>query len=60
MLSSIYHLLTFALLPIQVGFFEVVALPLFQAIVAIAPCAQHMLDAANDNYCMWRDSIQPV
>lgn len=38
----------------QVGFFEVVALPLFGTMAKVLPAAQHMLRAAQDNYSRWR------
>ena len=40
---------------LQVGFFEVVVLPLFRAFVTIFPRAQPMLERVEDNYQMWRD-----
>ncbi|KAK9824027.1 hypothetical protein WJX72_007091 [[Myrmecia] bisecta] len=39
----------------QVGFFEVVVLPLFRAFITIFPRAQPMLERVEDNYQMWRD-----
>ncbi|KAK9806640.1 hypothetical protein WJX73_003268 [Symbiochloris irregularis] len=38
----------------QVGFFEVVALPLFSTMAKALPAAQHLLRAAMDNYSHWR------
>ena len=43
-----------ALVCMQVGFFEVIALPLFKSLVTVTPGAQAMLNAANVNYCKWR------
>lgn len=37
----------------QVGFFEIVALPLFKAYVEFVPAAQPMLDAIKANYQHW-------
>lgn len=39
---------------LQVGFFELVALPLLTQMTAVLPGAQAMLDKANKNYLMWR------
>lgn len=39
---------------LQVGFFEVVVLPMFRSLVTVLPGAQVMLDAVSDNYMMWR------
>lgn len=41
----------------QVGFFDIVALPLFQSFAQIFPSSTPMLDAVKDNYAMWRDVI---
>lgn len=38
----------------QVGFFEVVALPLFTNIRAVLPAAEPMLEAVLGNYARWR------
>lgn len=43
----------------QVGFFEVVAMPLFRSLVAVIPGAQPLLDAASDNYFIWRGGGKP-
>ena len=42
----------------QVGFFEVVVLPMFQSMVTVLPGAQVMLNAVSDNYLMWRTESQ--
>ena len=42
----------------QVGFLEVVVLPMFQSMVAVVPGAQLMLNAVADNYLMWRTESQ--
>ncbi|PNW81070.1 hypothetical protein CHLRE_07g342350v5 [Chlamydomonas reinhardtii] len=39
----------------QVGFFDIVALPLFQSFAQAFPEATPMLDAVKDNYAMWRE-----
>lgn len=39
----------------QVGFFDIVALPLFQSFTHAFPKTQPMLDAVKDNYAMWRE-----
>lgn len=39
----------------QVGFFEIVALPLFKAYVEFIPAAQPMLDAIKANYQHWHE-----
>ena len=39
----------------QVGFFDIVALPLFQSFAQAFTEATPMLDAVKDNYNMWRD-----
>lgn len=44
---------------VQVGFFEVVAMPLFRSLVAVVPGAQPLLDAASDNYFIWRAGGKP-
>ena len=38
----------------QVGFFEVIVMPLFKAMADVLPAAQPMLDAATKNYYCWR------
>ena len=38
---------------VQVGFFEIVALPLFKGYVEHIPAAQPMLDAIKANYQYW-------
>lgn len=44
---------------LQVGFFEVVALPLFRCMATVVPGARSMLDGSIKNYMMWRlDSEQ--
>jgi hypothetical protein len=42
----------------QVGFFDIVALPLFQSFAQAFPDATPMLDAVKDNYAMWREEAQ--
>lgn len=42
----------------QVPFFEVVVLPLYQSLVAVLPGAQHMLNAVSENYMMWRSASE--
>ncbi len=37
----------------QVGFFDIVALPLFQSFAQAFQEATPMLDAVKDNYAMW-------
>ena len=37
----------------QVGFFEIVAMPLFNAYVSLIPDAHPMLDNATNNYHEW-------
>ena len=37
----------------QVGFFNIVGLPLFRAMVGLFPSAQPMLDGALINYSKW-------
>ena len=44
----------------QVGFFDVVALPLLRAIAAITPCGRTMLDVAMNNYEYWKESVTPI
>lgn len=44
----------------QVGFFDVVALPLLRAIATITPCGQQMLDAATANYIFWKEAVSPA
>lgn len=39
---------------LQVGFFEIVAMPLLKSMAAAFPGVHIMLDAANQNYMMWR------
>lgn len=39
----------------QVGFFEIVALPLFKGYVELIPAAQPMLDAIKANYQHWHE-----
>ena len=39
----------------QVGFFDIVALPLFQSFAQAFGEATPLLDAVKDNYSMWRD-----
>lgn len=39
----------------QVGFFEIVALPLFKQYVEMMPMAQPMLDAVKANYKYWHN-----
>ena len=41
----------------QVGFFEIVALPLYQSMAAVLPGAQPMLNGAMDNYYLWRSEM---
>lgn len=38
----------------QVGFFDIVALPLFQSYAQAFPEALPLLDAVKDNYQMWK------
>lgn len=38
---------------LQVGFFEIVALPLFKSFVELIPSAQPMLDGVMANYDYW-------
>lgn len=38
----------------QVGFLEVVVLPMMKLFAACVPGAQVMLDATTQNYLMWR------
>ncbi len=39
----------------QVGFFDIVSLPLFESFARAFPEAQPLLDAVRDNYHMWRE-----
>lgn len=39
----------------QVGFFDIVALPLFQSFAQAFTDATPMLEAVKDNYAMWRE-----
>ena len=39
----------------QVGFFDIVALPLFQSFAQAFADATPLLEAVKDNYNMWRD-----
>ena len=39
----------------QVGFFDIVALPLFQSFTQACPDTAAILDAVRDNYDMWRE-----
>ncbi len=39
----------------QVGFFDIVALPLFQSFAQAFPDTSPMLEAVKDNYHMWRE-----
>ncbi|KAL6760116.1 3',5'-cyclic-nucleotide phosphodiesterase [Haematococcus lacustris] len=41
----------------QVGFFDIVALPLFQSFAQAFHDATPMLDAVKDNYQMWREEV---
>lgn len=41
----------------QIGFFDIVALPLFQSFAQALPQATPMLDAVKDNYNMWKDEM---
>ncbi len=38
---------------IQVGFFEIVAMPLYKSYVELIPAAQPMLDNLKTNYRYW-------
>ncbi|KAK9804098.1 hypothetical protein WJX73_007221 [Symbiochloris irregularis] len=38
----------------QVGFFEVVALPMLRSLAAVVPAAEVLLVGASDNYLIWR------
>ena len=38
----------------QIGFFDIVALPLFQSFALTFPAASPMLEAVKDNYNMWK------
>lgn len=39
----------------QAGFFDIVALPLFQSFALAMPDSAPMLEAVKDNYAMWRE-----
>ena len=39
----------------QVGFFDIVALPLFQSFAQAFGDATPMLEAVRDNYIMWKE-----
>eukprot|EP00798_Chlamydomonas_sp_ICE-L_P014589 gene14589-20640_t len=41
----------------QVGFFDIVALPLFQCYAQAFPQSQPLLDAVKNNYEMWREDM---
>ncbi len=43
----------------QVGFFDIVAMPLFQSFAQAFADATPMLEAVRDNYNMWRDETGP-
>ncbi|KAK9868898.1 hypothetical protein WJX84_009064 [Apatococcus fuscideae] len=43
----------------QVGFFEIVALPLYKAYCECFPGAQPALEAVKANYAMWHADLQP-
>ena len=38
----------------QVGFFEVVVMPLYQSLSVVVPAAHSMLATVSENYLMWR------
>lgn len=42
----------------QVGFFEIVVLPLVKAFVEVIPTARPLLDSVNTNYGMWSRQLQ--
>ncbi|KAK9833010.1 hypothetical protein WJX74_004376 [Apatococcus lobatus] len=42
----------------QVGFFEIVVLPLVKAFVELIPTARPLLDSVNANYGMWSRQLQ--
>ena len=42
--------------PAQIGFFEIVALPLFSAYTSMIPDSKPLLDAAMSNYQFWHSS----
>jgi hypothetical protein len=39
----------------QVGFFDIVALPLFQSLAQVFSGTVPLLDAVRDNYVMWKE-----
>lgn len=44
----------------QIGFFEVVALPLFKSFVEKFPLAQPMTEHAQENLSMWHTKVDDV
>lgn len=44
---------------LQVGFFEICAMPLFRSYVELLPAAQPMLDAVKTNYNKWLGMHNP-
>ncbi len=40
---------------LQVGFFDIVALPLFQSLAQVFGGTVPLLDAVRDNYVMWKE-----
>lgn len=46
------------LLLLQVGFFEIVVLPLVKAFVELIPTARPLLNSVNANYGMWSRQLQ--
>lgn len=44
---------------LQIGFFELCALPLFTALSAVLPATLHMQNAAMDNYYRWLSQAEP-
>lgn len=44
---------------LQVGFFEICAMPLFRSYVELLPAAQPMLDAVKTNYNRWLGMHNP-
>ena len=45
--------LSHSLSMVQVGFFEIVAMPLFKSYVEFVPASQPMLDGVKANYQYW-------
>ena len=47
-----------AALLVQVGFFEIVAMPLMRTYCSIFPVAQPLMNSLTTNYRMWTQQLQ--